>query len=183
MCMLSRNSKQGFTLVELVIGVAVAMILASIAAPNLQRIIQNNKMTALHNELLAVLSFKRSTAITRGTWINFCKSNPKSTGCDLSKDSCDSGWIVFSDKNSNGIVDVGEKIIGLKKDMPDTIRMTSSRQRILYNSEGYAIGFTGKFTFCDSRGDSAKKGLVMSNSGRVRVATVKDRLATCLPFK
>jgi len=173
------NFNKGFTLIELITTISIAMILAAIGVPGLQTTIQNNKMTALHNDLLSALNLTRSTAVTQGTWATFCKSNVAGTGCTTSADSWENGWILFPDNNNNGKLDEGESILGINTDLPSNITIKSSRERISYNAQGYAVGYTGNFTYCDARGDSSKKGMIMSNSGRIRVATSRDSLANC----
>jgi len=174
--MIKLIKQQGFTLVELMVVIAIAAILAGIGMPNLQTTLQDNKMTSLHNELLAALSFTRSTSVTQGSSTTLCKANLAANGCAAISASWENGWIIFPDSNNNGVVDVGEEILMLKNDLPENISISYSRNssRITYGAQGYAVGFNGNFMFCDKRGDSAKKGMVISNNGRVRVAIVND---------
>ena len=175
------NNTQGFTLIELITTITIAGILAALGVPNLQRTIQDNKMSSLYNELLGDLSFTRSTAITQGSTATFCKRNAAGNDCAAVSASWANGWLVFRDKNNDGVVDAGETILQEKTDVPKKMTILFSRDlsRISYNGAGYAFGFAGKFTFCDKRGESKKKGMVISQNGRVRVADSNDTLATC----
>lgn len=55
--------QQGFSLVEMMVAVAVLVILAAIAAPQMQDQITGNRVTAATNELLAALAQTRSEAV------------------------------------------------------------------------------------------------------------------------
>ncbi|MCA1938750.1 MAG: prepilin-type N-terminal cleavage/methylation domain-containing protein [Dechloromonas sp.] len=55
--------QQGFSLVEMMVAVAVLVILAAVAAPQMQNQITGNRVTAATNELLAALAQTRSDAI------------------------------------------------------------------------------------------------------------------------
>jgi len=61
-CLKTRMQK-GFSLVEMMVAVAVLAILAAIAAPQMQNQITGNRVTAATNELLAALAQTRSDAI------------------------------------------------------------------------------------------------------------------------
>lgn len=178
--MIKIKKSQGFSLIELMVTIAIVGIMAAIGMPSLQTTLQNNNMTALHNELLAALSFTRNTAITRGSSATLCKANLASNGCAATTASWENGWIIFPDNNNDGVVDAGETILSIKNDLPKDISINYSRNssRITYGAQGYSIGFNGNFMFCDKRGDSAKKGMVISNNGRVRLAVAND-LGTC----
>lgn len=95
-----RQSQNGFTLVELLMTIALVSILVSIAVPNLQRFVQNSRMTSQANEINAFLSLARTEALqayapafvsptTAGDWT--------------------SDWIVWVDTNGNGSYDGGEE--------------------------------------------------------------------------
>jgi len=61
-CLKTRMQK-GFSLVEMMVAVAVLAILAAVAAPQMQNQITGNRVTAATNELLAALAQTRSDAI------------------------------------------------------------------------------------------------------------------------
>lgn len=55
----------GFTLIELMVTIVVAVILATVAVPGFQRIMATNRIAADYNEALSGLNFARSEAIKR----------------------------------------------------------------------------------------------------------------------
>ena len=57
---------RGFTLLELMVTVAVAAILATVAVPGFRDLIQNNRVTTQTNELVTALNFARTEAVKRG---------------------------------------------------------------------------------------------------------------------
>lgn len=78
---------KGFTLIELMVTVAILAILASIAAPQMQNQIAASRVTATTNELLAGLAQARSEAVRLGQGINFNTSSvPSRTDVSLSGD-------------------------------------------------------------------------------------------------
>lgn len=65
---MSLRRQNGFTLVELMVTVAVLAILSTIAYPSFQSTIRSNRVATTTNELIASLALARSEAIknTRG---------------------------------------------------------------------------------------------------------------------
>jgi len=97
------RDQRGFTLIELMIALVLGVILMTLAVPSFRSTIQNNRATAAANDILTALNAARSEAIKRGTPMTICSSSNGSS-CAASTD-WSTGWILFSDLNSNGVLD------------------------------------------------------------------------------
>lgn len=62
----------GFTLVEVLVAMAITAILASLAVPGFQHLIQNNRSTAATNDLVAAINVARSEAVKQGVAVSVC---------------------------------------------------------------------------------------------------------------
>lgn len=65
----------GFTIVELMITVAVASILLAIAVPSFNQMVVSGRLTAQSNDMIAAVSLARSEAIKRNASITLCRVN------------------------------------------------------------------------------------------------------------
>ncbi|MGE6528926.1 pilus assembly FimT family protein [Pseudomonas sp. NPDC077382] len=59
------ETSRGFTLMELMVVIALIAIIAGIAVPNYQSSMQNTRLTSARNSLVGALQMARSEAITR----------------------------------------------------------------------------------------------------------------------
>ena len=69
----------GFTLLELVITVAVLAIVLAIAVPSFQGITNRNRLTAITNEVVAAMQLTRMEAIRRNERVVMCPTTDGST--------------------------------------------------------------------------------------------------------
>lgn len=92
---------RGFTLVELMITIAVAAILAVVAVPSFTRAIHRNQVSSASNALLADLGYARAEAITRGTYVSVCPSTDGKSCSD--SDTWESGWLVYTYTAGNAV--------------------------------------------------------------------------------
>src|SRR5277367_3145724 len=100
---INRMRAHGFTLVEVVVTVAVAAILLSIAVPSFRYVTNSNRIAGESNGLVGDLQFARAEAIKEGRTVTVCVSTD-GANCTGST-SWEGGWIVFSDPTNFGVVD------------------------------------------------------------------------------
>ena len=162
---------KGFSLVELMIVLAVSAMLLAAAVPSFSASIQNNRLTTQVNEIHAGLSLARSEAVKRNQDVAMCNSS-NGTSCN---GSWHDGWLVFVDDNSSGRRDEGEEILRTGGPVQGDVSIVFSQTRVRYASSGLAKhGSKGTFTFCDKRGVSTVKGLYINGSGRPTLSRDSD---------
>lgn len=96
--MLKSQHSHGFTLVELMITLAVVAIVVSIAAPSMGQFIRENRAATQANNFLASLQLARSEAINRGIQVTMRRTS-------TTPSNWNEGWTVFSDWNADGVFD------------------------------------------------------------------------------
>lgn len=72
----------GFTLIELMVTVAVLAIVTAVAIPSFMSVINANRLQGPASEVLAAMNFARSEAIRQNRTILVCKANTSLTACD-----------------------------------------------------------------------------------------------------
>ncbi len=95
-----RKPRTGFSLVELLVTLAVAVILVTAATPSLLQFVRANRLAAASNELVAALQLARAEALRRGRPVGVCASGDQST-CNAGGD-WSGGWILFQDAVVSG---------------------------------------------------------------------------------
>lgn len=99
-----KTESMGFSLIELMVTLSIAVILLGVAVPNFRTLIQNQQMTTTVNDLFAAINLTRAEAIQRGRRVDLVPADADGKGWAT-------GWIVFVDDNNNRRPDAGETII------------------------------------------------------------------------
>jgi len=165
--------QHGFTLIELMIAVGLTGLLLSMAVPAMDAFVLNARQTGAINDFVSSIHLARSTAITTNTRVTVC---PSANGVTCENTDWDRGWIVFSDLDSDQIVDLDERIVSAAAGINNlSIESATFGQFLLYRPNGRAMnvsvnGSSGEFVVCDSRGAHRAKVMIIDLSGRPRMS-------------
>jgi type IV fimbrial biogenesis protein FimT len=176
------KSLRGFTLIELMITLAVAAILLTVAVPNFRELIERNRVSSHTNLMVGALQLARSEAIKRGSnLVILCKSSDGSS-CSSSANWKD-GWLLFADKNSDKVYSAGTDDLIRRYDAMPKLSVTTGNSFqcwIGFGVSGYPEGGgttcsgglvgNGTFSICAASTTATQRGrsIIINKIGRIR---------------
>lgn len=98
------KNNHGFTLIELIVTMAVVAIVLVAGIPALSNMSGSNRLVTQINSLAGSLALARSEAIKSAITVTVCASS-NTTSCNVN--TWQSGWIVFTDRDKDAVIDVG----------------------------------------------------------------------------
>jgi len=128
----------GFTMMELVMTMAIVVILGTIAIPGFKFVTSSNRISTEVNGMLGDIQLARSQAVKEGLPVTICTSS-SGTGC--TNTDWQFGWIVFLDTNGNQAKDAGEAVIRTQPAFGGTdtfVATPSTFHALTFNRMGYA---------------------------------------------
>ena len=174
------ESSTGFTLMELMVTIAIAGILLGVAIPSFTSIISSNRLTTYANELVTALNLARSEAIKRGGSVTVRKVD--SNSCTKTGVNWNDGWDVFTDVNNNGTCDTSDVLIRTYAPFPSFYTLRGNYffiNFIRYKPDG-SSNVAGSFVLCDNSDDNnlpeknTSKLITVTSSGRVHMGIDAD---------
>ena len=185
------SNHRGFTLVELMVTLAVAAVLVTLAAPSFKRTIQSNNMSSTVNTFMADMRFARSEAIRRGGRVILCRAEaPEAATPSCAPDAGSTGkgwatgWIIFHDVDASGNWSAGDATLRVQGPIGS---MDSILEGVPTASTPFRFTATGRLTeaasaarmnFGGSSFDTSLQRVVCAGAGgRARVAG--DGSASC----
>lgn len=158
----------GFSLVELMITLAVLAVVMAIAFPSYKKLIRSNQLATATNELVASMALARSEAQKNGRGAGICASSG-GTGCD--GESWGAGWMVWSDRNGDGDFSDGDDVLRFTAGNPE-IKGSAADLDIVYGSRGIRRSDADQqvLLYLDECGtDKLQRKFVVAKTGQVRV--------------
>lgn len=187
-----RGPQAGFTLIELMIGVAIMAILLMVGVPSFQSAVASSRLTTSTNDVVSALALARTEAIRRGTRVTVCKS-ANAAACTTAGDWAQ-GWIIFIDttrSSGDAAVDGGEAIVASNAAASGNIVMVGSAgvaNFVSFASDGQAktmagASQAGTLRVCSTAAtlpDARRaRDIAITASGRVSTTTPASVAATC----
>jgi len=112
-------SHRGLTLIELMITLVILGVTATVAAPAMQQMVQGSRLRTETSRLLDAINLARSEAVLRNIPVTLCPSAMAATGVASCGDRLADGWIVFTDRDRDQVVDAGaDEVIRVFEQVP-----------------------------------------------------------------
>ena len=165
---------RGFTLVELLVVLAVGSILLAIAVPGYAYLANASRLTTATNDLVAAMHLARSEAVKRGMRVTVCKTRDAmaaAPACNATANWQD-GWLVFVDAGTPGGVDPGDTLLWLQGQVPGGLVISSANysRYISYLPSGVSQGSNGlangSLEICK---DGVQREIIVNRTGRARL--------------
>ena len=169
----------GFTLYELLITLVLIAIISGFAIPSFTGSLARQRQRVEIDALFHAIHLARKESIMRRKVVSLCPSldgHQCSPGRDWS-----TGWLMFEnkDRDSPPRVDADEPVL-LDHRVDTQVRITANRKGFTLRAT-FLRATNGTFVFCDPGGRISPRALVISYTGRPRVArhTTKGDLYSC----
>lgn len=171
------RSQRGFTLVELMVTLAVAAILATLAVPAMQNFIAARTVQAQADELASALRLARSEALKRGVEVSVCAAKATDASACAGSSAWINGWVVFADRDHDGTVDkdddtvirVQSKAGGGLKEISATASVVVFRRNGLLLSGDTPLVLKPNFASTSSGYSAAVRSVCVNMQGRVAI--------------
>lgn len=176
----------GFTLIELVVALAVFGLLIGIGLPSFQSAIANSRISTQNNDAIGALFIARSEAVKASVNVTVCaRAENQTRTCKPASGDWSDGALVFIDRTpiaSAGIVAVGaedtiihaepaltgDNTLLVSGSLDNTSGSQVSTPFITYNPNGSTNWRGASLTLCDDRGPSLARAINIVITGDIR---------------
>ena len=164
--MLFNNMKmKGFSLIELLVVMAIVAILVTLSMPFTGKIIEQYQSKSEQKSLMTLITFARETAMAEGQTVTLCPA--------VDKIHCTQDWnqplIVFLDANASNIAEDADKLRRVAEPLRHgtlTFAVFPIGNFLQFNEDGFSLNQNGTFQYCYK--DQSWQ-IIINRIGRMRV--------------
>ncbi|WP_367269984.1 GspH/FimT family pseudopilin [uncultured Pseudacidovorax sp.] len=163
---------RGFSLVEALICLAVMTMATTVAMPNVARWLRDWQSSRAGQALRESLDLARVHALRTSARATLCVS-ADGIGCLASTD-WSAGWIVFSDRDGNGLRGSDEPLLHVQPRLPGLTRIAAasgSTQRLVFLPNGLLNSTPTSLAITSAHPEVPVRRLVLNRIGRARLVT------------
>lgn len=161
------KKEHGFTVIELLVTLAIVAIVLTVGVPGMKNLIYNNRLTAATNSLVGSLNYARSEAVKQGIRAAICSSSDQSS-CTGSAWS--TGWLVWVDTDNDSSLDSPGEIVRVSEALRGAVTVTAANTTVSYDATGFTAT-PGTLKVCDDRTGNLGNQLQLLTGGSVSLTT------------
>lgn len=147
--MKSPFDNRGFTLVELMVTIALLSIIAALAVPSFSDMIDRHRNQTAARQLFGSLNYARSMAVSRQRTVTICGSDDGSS-CNGSS-NWSAGGLVFIDSDEDHDLGASEELLRQIRSVPEnaslTLALSFAREYLRYTPTG-GLELQGSLKYC-----------------------------------
>lgn len=161
----SSYRQSGFTLVELMIAIAVVAILLGLALPSFQSTMRSNRVATTSNELLGSLALARTEAIRGLGPAGVCASDDGTT-CTSTADWAN-GWIVWREDRAAGGVTARTVVRYIQP--KQRMEITGPNDGMEFTTQGRTQGGADQFDVAPEDVATPSRCVMVNTTGQARI--------------
>ena len=164
----SKCLNQGFTMIELMVVLAIASILAGLAIPSYQNMIANNRIVTVSNTMVGAVSYARMEAVRRGESVKVSVIDSGGAANEWA-----GGLRVWHDSDDSGSYDTGEEL----RITPVLVSSMAADSRgditeFVFRATGLIVPNSGEsIVICDNRSGETGRIIRILGGGGVKVVS------------
>lgn len=163
----NRALRQGLTLIELVIAMAVMVVVMAVAMPSMTEFLANNQLATTKSSFAGAAALARTEAAKQGRMVFLQALGNGPAGNEYA-----AGWEIVVDDDGNGIAGNAETRVRRQAQSLDKIRLGGSA-RIGFRASGALAGNGVEvFTLCRIGGGTRGYTVTVTPSGATDVAAI-----------
>ncbi len=150
-----KKASLGLTLVELLVVFVVSALLVGLAAPGFKAFMARWAASSALDTFMSDLRYTRAEAVKRGHSVTICRTGGGAR-CEPTTGPWQDGWIIFDDRDADGVADAGEAVLRVQGRLSGIELMqtqsgpTNTARRFIYSQLGMTAGAAENFVLTAS---------------------------------